>query len=60
MKKDCLSGLAQMRIHKHDVSLNSDSRRMELAFRLTNSSTFSNATEKVAVLTLSSPDLTLK
>ena len=33
---------------------------MELLFRLADSSTFSNATEKVAVLTISSPDLTLK
>ena len=62
-----LSGLALMHIHKHDVSLNSEdivddfaasgSRRMELPFRLTNSSTFSNATDKVAVLTLISINL---
>ena len=69
MKEERLSGLALMHIHKHDMSLNSEdvvddfaasgSRGMEL-FRLVNSSTFSKATEKVAVLTLSSPELTLK
>ena len=70
MKEDRLSRVALMYIHKHDVSLNfedivndfaaSGSRRVELIFRLANSSTFLNATENVAVLTLCSSDLTLK
>ena len=52
MKEDCLSGLALMHIHKHDVSLNAEDILDDFAacgsssFRLPSSSTFSNGKRK--------------
>ena len=50
MKEDRLSGLALMHIHKHDMSLDSEDIVDDFS---------QLATEKIAILTLSSPDLTL-
>ena len=69
MKKDRLSRLAQMHIHKHDVSLNSEdiaddfaasgSRRMEFLSGWPIVPLSQMVREKVAILTLSSHHLTL-
>ena len=71
MKEDRLSGLALMRIHKHDVSLNSEDIVDDFAasgnWKQEDGAPLcwpivplsQMAREKVAILTLSSHDLTL-